>query len=331
MADTKTHPNPDRIMQTFFGHLPTQALCAALDLDLFTHISQGHNTCQALAQAADASERGVSSLLEVMAVLGMLVKNKDCYALTPDSEMFLVSSSQAYLGGLRHQVQASWQSWSTLTEAARKGSCASRRLEEDRGEFFAGWVDSLFAMNRAAAVAVAEHLGPATGKILDIGAGSGVWGLSAAERSPNAKVTFLDLRPVLDGVTKPFAERLGVSQRSEFLVGDFHQAPFEQGYERAYLGHILHSEPHEANQKLLSRIHACLQPGGQLVIAEMVVDNERTGPPFALLFDLNMLVHTHSGKAYSTGELESLCQEAGFSRVEWLKVPANSPLLIATR
>ena len=34
MADTKTHPNPDRIMQTFFGHLPTQALCAALDLAL---------------------------------------------------------------------------------------------------------------------------------------------------------------------------------------------------------------------------------------------------------------------------------------------------------
>ena len=329
--ETQAHPTPDRIMQTFFGHVPTQALCAALELDLFTLISQGHTTATAMAEASGASGRGISSLLEALAMLGMLNKDGETYSLSPDSDAFLVSGRPAYLGGLRYQVQASWQSWSTLTEAARTGTCANRRLEVDRGEFFAGWVESLFAMNRAAAVTVAKHLGPINGRILDIGAGSGVWSLSAAEASPNARVTFLDLQPVLDRVTRPFAERLGVLDRSEFVEGNFHTAPYGSGYERAYLGHILHSESHAENQQMLARILEALQPGGTLVIAEMVADNDRKGPPFALLFDLNMLVHTESGKAYTSGELETLCKEAGFSKWEWLPTPAVSPLLLATK
>lgn len=331
MAETKTHPTPDRIMQTFMGHAPTQALCAALDLDLFTLIDQGHVTPQTMAEKSGASARGIRSVLELLAAIGMLSRDGDSFSLTPESEAFLVAGRPGYLGGLRHQVQASWQTWGTLTEAVRSGTCANRRLEANRGEFFAGWVESLFALNRPGAMAVAKHLGPATGRILDIGAGSGVWGLSAAEESPNARVTFLDLQPVLDGVTRPTAQRLGVAERSEFVVGDFHRAPFESGYQRVYLGHILHSEPHQGNQKLLARIHNCLQPGGVLVIAEMVADNDRKGPPFALIFDLNMLVHTDAGKAYTAAELEALAQEAGFSKLEWLTVPAASPLLLATK
>jgi SAM-dependent methyltransferase len=331
MAETKAHPTPDRIMQTFFGHAPTQALCAALDLDLFTHIKNGHHTAADVAGQAGASARGVSSLLDVMAALGFLSKDGERYALTADSEAFLLPSSPAYLGGLRHQVQASWQSWASLGDAVRQGSCASRRLEADRGEFFAGWVDALFALNRPGATAVARHLGPATGRILDIGAGSGVWGLSAAEQSPQARVTFVDLQPVLDKVTRPTAQRMGVAERCEFVVGDFHQAAFPSGCQRAYLGHILHSEPHEANIKLLKRVAECLQPGGTLVIAEMVADEDRKGPVFALLFDMNMLVHTEAGKAYTGKELEEMCLQSGFTSVEWLSAPANSPLLLARR
>lgn len=318
-------------MQTFMGHVPTQALCAALDLDLFTLIDQGLVDPETLARSCGASERGVRGLLEVLAVMGMLGKDGETYSLTPESDAYLVSGRPGYLGGMRHQVQASWQTWSTLADAVRTGTCANRRLEADRGEYFAGWVESLFALNRPAAAAVAKHLGPIPGRILDIGAGSGVWGLSAAEESPQARVTFLDLQPVLEGVTRPFAQKLGVLERSEFVTGDFHDAPFDSGFQRVYLGHILHSEPHEGNRKLLTRVHGCLQPGGTLVIAEMVADNDRKGPPFALIFDLNMLVHTHSGKAYTSSELEALCQEAGFSRLEWLTVPAASPLLLATK
>jgi hypothetical protein len=46
---------PDRIMRIAFGFAPAQALASALDLRLFTHISDGHGTCELLQRVTGAS------------------------------------------------------------------------------------------------------------------------------------------------------------------------------------------------------------------------------------------------------------------------------------
>ena len=49
-------------------------------------------------------------------------------------------------------------------------------------------------------------------KVLDIGTGSGVWGIGLAQQSPQVTVTAQDLPGVLD-VTRRMAERFNLADR----------------------------------------------------------------------------------------------------------------------
>lgn len=308
MATTRTPVTPDRVMQLMFGHAPTQDMCAAIDLNLFGLISEGVNTVSGLAEKAEASERGVQLLVNALCAMGLMSKQDGILTLAPDAEIFLVPSSKAYLGGMSTQVQMSWSGWAALADAVKKGGAADDALEEDRGGFFAPWVQSLFNLNFPAAQAVAGLLGtPETA--LDIGAGSGVWSLALALASQQTRVTVVELQQVVNEVTEPMAQRMGIGDRYQYLVGDFHQVKFpEESYDVAYLGHILYSEGEEQSKRLMERAFRALRSGGTLVVAEMIPDENKSQDLLGNLFGLNMLVHTHHGTVFSQTELEEMAR-----------------------
>lgn len=333
MTTTQKPITPEPIMRYLFSQVPTQTLCTAVDLDLFSLIHQGHDKAEQLAEAAKASVKGVTLLTNALCAMGLLTKvDGQKLRLTPESEMFLVRGSQAYLGGMTTQVRMSWDSWTQLTEAVRTGTAPVNDLEGDRGDYFAPWVESLFNLNYPGARDVGRHLGKEAKRALDIGAGSGVWSLALAQQNPHLEVVAVDLAQVLDGVTRQFAKRLGVEQRYEFREGDFHQVDFgSEEFDVAFLGHILHSEGPELSHTLLQRVHRALKPGGTLVVAEMVPDENKCEDMFANLFGLNMLVHTHSGTVFSKSELEQMAKAAGFSSMEWVRAAAPYPIMLARR
>lgn len=323
---------PDTVLRYTFAHVPARALSTAVELDLFTHLSSGAKTVEELAACTGASARGLRLLTDTLWSMELLERDGDRLRLSEASEAFLVKGRPSYLGGLTLQSDMAWESWSKLTPAVVSGTTPVPALEGDRGEFFAVWVDALFNLNYPAAQAAARHWAQGRTRVLDIGAGSGVWSIAAAEVAAQARVTAVDLQPVLDRVTRLFAKNHGVEDRYEFRVGDFHTVDFgEQEFDLAYLGHILHSEGDRQCETLLRRVYKAMKPGGVLVIAEMIPDFSNRGHLFPFLFGLNMLVHTHDGDVYTREQLETMCREAGFTGLEWLDVPAPHPLLGATK
>jgi hypothetical protein len=91
-------PSPALFLDTVNAYQRTEALLAAVELDLFTHVAAGRDTAPALATAC-AAPRGVRILADHLTLLGFLRKSGDRYALTPDSAAFLDRASPAYLGG----------------------------------------------------------------------------------------------------------------------------------------------------------------------------------------------------------------------------------------
>src|SRR5436190_3998269 len=83
-------------LMTAFQH--SAALKAAVEIELFTKIGEGHKTAAAIASATGASERGVRILADTLTVLGLLSKAGDEYSLTSDTAFFLDKKSPAYLG-----------------------------------------------------------------------------------------------------------------------------------------------------------------------------------------------------------------------------------------
>jgi acetylserotonin N-methyltransferase len=66
---------------------------------------------------------------------------------------------------------------------------------------------------------------------------------------------------------------------------------------------------------LLSKIYAALPPGGGLLIAEKLLDEDKSGPTPAHMQSLNMLVCTE-GRERTLSEYAALLREAGFASVE---------------
>lgn len=166
--------------------------------------------------------------------------------------------------------------------------------------------------------------------VLDLAAGSGVWGIALAQSAPHVRVRAVDWPQVLP-VTRRTAERFGVGDRISFSEGDLQEADFGSGNHVATLGHILHSEGEQRSRALLKKTFRALAPGGTIAIAEFLVNADRTGPLSGLIFAVNMVVNTETGNTYSFEEIREWLTEAGFVDARQLPAPGPSPLILANK
>jgi hypothetical protein len=263
LQSQKLSPMP--LMELAWSFSRTEILKAALDLDIFTQIDDGKQTASDVASAIGADERGVRIVLNALAGLDLVDKDGDRYSLPEMSRTFLSANSRAYLGHALRNVELLKPTWAQLTEVVRTGKPV-RQVESDDGDFFSKLVSGLFDLNKTGAEYAARRMvGARRGlRVLDIGAGSGVWGIYFAKQDPQAKVTVIDFPQVVD-VTKGFVRDHGMEHRFEYLSGSFRDVDFGHNeYDVAILGHICHSEGPENTRQLLRRIRHALKPDGQL-------------------------------------------------------------------
>jgi 2-polyprenyl-3-methyl-5-hydroxy-6-metoxy-1,4-benzoquinol methylase len=326
----------ERIMQFAFGFAPPLILEAAVRCHVFDALGAGPKTAAEVAAETRTSPRGARALLNALVGLEFLERHGDRYALAPGAETLLVSTRPGFAGGMfRHTSRQLIPHWLHLTESVLTGRPAIAANQESQGaEFFREFVEDLFANNYGAAQALADELKVAQAKapvsVLDIAAGSGVWSIALAERSPQVRVTVVDW-PAVIPVCQKVTARHGVGDRYRYVPGDLLTTDFGSGYNVATLGHILHSEGERRSRELLRKLSAAMAPGGTVAIAEMIPNEDRTGPPQALIFALNMLVHTDEGDTFTFGEMSGWLREAGFVNPQQLEVPGPSPLVLATK
>jgi ubiquinone/menaquinone biosynthesis C-methylase UbiE len=331
--------SPQPLLEAAWGFALTRVLATAIELDLFTTIARGHTALDTLARATGCSVRGLARLLNVLTALGCVERHDGRYTLPPMAAAFLTTTSPSHIGPfVVHQTNESWSPWERLSEVVRRGMPATASLHGTRPdvEFFSPLVQSLYALNAAAAgvaaLALTNGRADATRQVLDVAAGSAVWSLALAHRDPQALVTVVDLPDVVDRVTRQFVEREGVSNRYTFWPADIWQVDFgEDRFDVVILGHICHGEGAERTQRLIARTYRALRSGGQLLIAEFMPDDDRRGPLMPLLFALHMLVLTDQGDAFTLAEYRRWLSQAGFGEVRTIDAPAPSPLIVATK
>jgi SAM-dependent methyltransferase len=330
-------PTPEKIMRYAWGYAPPLILEAAIRTRVFDVLNDGSKTVAETSAATGASERGLSAIMNALVGLEFLTRDDaGRYSLTPESAAFLVSSKPEYFGGfLAHISKQLIPDWLDLTTVVETGKPVTSVNRPSQGTaFFEQFVAGLFAMNYGSAVAAAEALGVSSAKgpvkVLDLAAGSGVFGIAIAQRSPQVTVTAVDWPNVLE-ITRKTAAQCGVADRFSYVGGDLDSADFGKGQNVATLGHILHSEGEARSRSLLRKTYDALAPGGTIVIAEFLVNADRRGPLTGLLFDVNMLIHTDVGATFSFEEIRGWLEECGFRDARLVESPGPSPLIFATR
>ncbi len=334
-ADT---PSPDFLLKLAFGFAPPLIIRAAVDLGLFDVLDDQPMSVVELSSSVGASIRGLQPLCDALAAFGLLERRSDGrFHLNEVSSAYLLRAKpEQNLGALF--VQAGSQlipAWLGLTQCVRTGRPHTVVNRQAAGaDLFADLVEGLLPMNWAAASRLADHLldqyPTQPRRILDVAAGSAVWSLPFALKSASVQVTAVDWPHVLE-VTSKVCARYAVSSQYRFSGGDLSDVDLGGDHDLALLGHIIHSEGETAARRLLARVHAALAVGGSIVIAEFVAEQDRSGPLEALIFALNMLVHSEAGSTYAFEEIKGWLTEAGFVGVRKLDVGAPSPLIEATK
>jgi len=318
----------ERLGQLTWGFAPPLILEAAVRCRVFDALGDGPKTAAQVAAATGAAPRGLRALLNSLVGLQLARKDGETYWLPKDVAEVLVRGRPGYRGDFyRHGSTQIIPAWLHLAGAVQTGKPAKPVNQEGvGGEFFREFVEDLFANNYEAAKRLADALNVASATapvpVLDVAAGSGVWSIALAEKSPQVQVAVVDW-PAVIPVCRKVADRRGVGDRYRFLPGDLLATDFGDGFQIAILGHILHSEGEERSRALLRKTFRALAPGGTVVIAEMIPD--------ALLFAVNMLVFTEAGDVFSFREMRDWLHEAGFANVRQLEAPAPSPLVLARK
>lgn len=328
---------PERIMQFAWGYVPPLVLEAGIRHRIFDVLDAGPKTVSQVHEATGASVRGLTAVMNVLAGLNFLAKDaQGVYSLTPESSAFLVSTKPGFQGGLLlHSSRQLIPKWLNLCEIVGTGKPVTAiNQEAEGGDFFQQFVVDIFPMSYPSAQVLAQALGlkdaAQTVKVLDLAAGSGVWGIALAQSSEKVRVTAVDWPEVLP-VTEKTVDRFHLRDRFSFIEGDLLSTDFGKGYNVATLGHILHSEGEERSRALLAKVFKAMAPGGTIAIAEFLVEEDRSGPIAGLFFAVNMLVNTDDGNTYSFAEISSWLVDAGFVNPRTVAAPGPSPLILASK
>jgi acetylserotonin N-methyltransferase len=258
-------------------------------------------------------------LLDACVGLGLLTKRGDEYINTPLADEYLARSSPRTLSGyIRYSNDALYQLWEHLDDAVIEGTNRWKqtfgtdggvftnlyRTPEAQRDFLIGMHG--FGMISSPAVIAAFDLSRFT-SFVDLGGATGHLALAALDRYPDMRATLFDLPAVIELAKEYTGDRVSL------VEGDFFadRLPAADLYA---VGRILHDWTEAKIVALLARIYAALPQGGGLLIAERLLNEDRSGSVTTHMQSLNMLICTE-GRERTLSEYSALLLGAGFREI----------------
>ncbi|MEU6076231.1 methyltransferase [Micromonospora sp. NPDC047074] len=335
--------SPTPLMGLVAGVWGFKTLAAGVELGLFSRLADGRTlTVDEAATEFGLPERPADLLLAASASLGLLEKTGDRYRNSELAEQFLVEGRPYYFGAqIRYSDLHTYLPWHRVGEALRTDrpltwdpQAQQSMFDTTDPQMLVEFWDAMYSTSSftARALADAYDFGAHT-RLLDVGGGAGAFPIEFCRRLPDLRATILDLPHVCVRAGERIAAA-GLSGRIGTVGGDFLADPaLPDGHDVILLSMILHDWDEPTNRALLAKCHAALPAGGAIVICELLLNDERTGPPEAALMGMNMLIETEGGRNYSGAEYATWLADAGFVDVRTVRFdsPGANGAVVARR
>ncbi|MER5886137.1 methyltransferase [Streptomyces sp. NPDC001941] len=319
-------------MELTTGFWRFKALAAAVDLGLFSALARlGSAEAPELAAALGLDARPTRMLLASCASMDLLVREDGRYRNSPLAQEFLVDGKEHYFGGfVQYSDRHGYPAWGRLQEALVRNrpttwdpdALESAFVTTDP-EILERFWEAMFTLSSFTAAALAEAFDfTAHRRLLDVGGGMGAFPVGLCRRHPHLRATVLDL-PHIAAKARARITELGMGEVIAATDGDFlRDAELPSGHDVILLSMILHDWDERTGRALLAKCWEALPEGGAVIICELVLDDDETGPAPAALMGLNMLLETRSGNNYTYAEYGHWLTEAGFTGVTALPMDA---------
>ena len=332
---TGNPPSPGRILEIASGYWATGLLGVATEHSLFTLVHNGLDTAGRLAAKAGMAERGAQTLLDGLVGLGLVEtarrhlpqhrRKRPVPGRGPAHRPQRLRQAQAGRDGQtgeparglprrRARWRTRWSRWPT-TRTGRRWSRPSPRIRSPpRGP------------------PPSAEAWPSAG---DLGSSTWVAGRASSRAvwlrlNPAARATQLDWGPI-NAIARRLLARArpwptgspastATSTRTDSTPGLRHRRCTPTSRTRRGRRTTWRSSPRSAD---------ALKPGGTLVVCDYVVEDDRSGPSFPLLFASEMLLKSTKGATWRRADYAAWLAEAGFKDVEFHDTSSPTTLIFA--
>lgn len=323
--------NSESIKEIANGFQKSRVLLTGCELGLFTALGDKNKTAAEIAQDLKVNARSIDRLMDALCAIGLLKKNKSRFSNTPLTARFLVQGRPDYMSGLMH-VAHLWDTWSTLTPAVRRGkSVLARSANKRPQEWLVPFIAAMHerATQQAGRVVSLLNLSKVS-RVLDIGGGSGEFAMAFVRAKKGISATVFDLPQVVP-LTRNYIKQEKLSGKVKVISGDYLTDDFGSGFDLVFLSAIIHSNSNSQNRALIRKCAKALNPNGQVVVVDFIMDEDRFHPAFGAFFALNMLVATESGDTYTEAEVKGWMEESGLAHIKRKDTEFGTTLLLGEK
>lgn len=340
MAQDLTPADPSVVLELLAAFRRSKIMFSGVSLGVFDALRGGPQSAHRLSDALGCDAAAMQRLLDALVGLGLLTHAEEGFANTPAATAYLTSGSpQRMTGYINYSNRVMWPMWGNLEDAVREGThrwqqtygwdgpifSSFFKTDEAMAEFLMGMHG--FGMLTSPAIVAAIDLSRFK-HLVDLGGATGHLAIAACRRYASLRATVFDL-PAAIPLASEIVAATEVSDRIDVVGGDFFLNPLPGG-DLYSLGRILHDWSEDKIEILLAKIFAALPSGGGLVIGEKLLADQKDGPPWAQLQDINMLIVTE-GRERSLGEYETLLSAAGFVDVVACRTQTPLDIMLAIK
>lgn len=307
-----------------FGFMASKALFAGLHIDVFTLLAAGAKSSKEIAEEADIPMNRVTTLMTALTSVGLVDRDDEgeIYANSPGAEAFLAKGAKYEFGDyLRYQIdQQMYPLLGQLNEVL------DGTLDPDSIDSYQHWMAD---PEQASIYCEAQHagsLGPGrtlarlvdlseADTLLDVGGGTGAMSIRLLEAYPKLISTIIDFPNVAE-IGWQFIAKAGMVDRIRYIPSNALVAewPKEQG--AILMSYLFSGIPGAEVSRLVDYAFNCLAAGGSFMVHDFMVENDRTGPPMAALWQLQHMAFTPEARSVTPGWLRTRLQDAGFVDIQ---------------
>lgn len=302
-----------RLQDLAISYWKSAALMSAVDLGVFTAVSQGAGSIEEIARAVGIRSTQADRLVTVLGALELLELREGRLRNAADVERFLVEGARDFAGPWVLFTRPMWQRWGRLTELLQSeresvlGMYEELDVEEARRYHRATYSVGVGAGRRfARQVDLSGRR-----RLLDLGGGSGAYSIVAAQAHPELSAVVFDLPPVAE-VAREFIEAAGVADRVSAQGGDFTADALPEDVDVVIMASNLPQYGREIIGRVITRAFTALVPGGEMHLIGEILDDDRMGPVGPALWGLAEALHHSTGVAHSESDCRGYFADAGF-------------------
>ena len=316
------------------------ALTAAIvHLDLFTALADNPADLPSICRRFSIHPRPATTLCTLLVANGLLRRDVDgILHVTDTAREFLVSGSpfdaRPYYASIAEKPGVA--DFLTVLRTDRPANWPGEEGEADwhaamRTEAFAeSFTAAMDCRGRVLGPGLAAALtGTAPRRLLDVGGGSGAYAIAVALAFPEARATVLEASPV-DRIARRTISAAGLDGRIDVVTADMFADPWPADHDTHLFSNVLHDWNEADCRRLLEKSVAALPHGGRLLIHDMLLDDDKSGPLWAAEYSV-LLTTVTQGRLYSAAEIGDWLADLGMRIVARAPTALGRSVLSASR